>query len=230
MTPRHATTLAPYLVGIAGGSGSGKSTLARALADALGPERVASLALDAYYHDRSELPPAARVELNYDLPEAFDRELLIGHLRALRGGQPVCPPAYSFDTHCRVGTTPPVEPRDLVLVEGILLLHDPEVRSLLDFSIYLDAPSTVRLARRLARDTAERGRSAAAVFRQYATTVAPAHAAYVEPTKAVADLVLRNLGAPSAIAEIATTVIRSRLALRKRPRAPEPQGVSQCRR
>lgn len=217
MSTRGVAPGPPYLVGITGGSGSGKTTLARALAEALGPERVASLSLDAYYRDRSDLPPAARVELNYDLPEAFDRELFVGHLRALRGGRAVCPPAYCFETHRRVGQAPPVEPRDLVLIDGILLLHDPEVRSLLDFSIYLDAPSMVRLARRITRDTAERGRSAAAVIRQYTTTVVPAHTAYVEPTKAVADLVLRNLGAPSAVAEIAGTMIRSRLALRRDP-------------
>lgn len=217
MSTRGVAPGRPYLVGITGGSGSGKTTLARALAEALGPERVASLSLDAYYRDRSDLPPAARVELNYDLPEAFDRELFVGHLRALRGGRAVCPPAYCFETHRRVGQAPPVEPRDLVLIDGILLLHDPEVRSLLDFSIYLDAPSMVRLARRITRDTAERGRSAAAVVRQYTTTVVPAHTAYVEPTKAVADLVLRNLGAPSAVAEIAGTMIRSRLALRRDP-------------
>jgi len=229
VTVRRAATVAPYLVGITGGSGSGKTTLTRALVDALGPDRVASLASDAYYRDRTDLSPAARAELNYDLPEALDRELLVGHLRALRAGHPVCPPAYCFETHRRVGIAPAVEPRDLVVVEGILLLHDPEVRSLLDFSIYLDAPPTVRLGRRMARDTAERGRSAAAVLRQYAASVAPAHAAYVEPTKRVADLVLRNLGAPSAVAEIAGTMIRSRLALRRTPHAPERQRVSSCR-
>lgn len=221
--------ITPYLVGIAGGSGSGKTTLARAVVEALGPERAASLTLDAYYRDRDDLPDAARAELNYDLPEAFDRELFVGHLRALRAGQPVCPPAYCFQAHRRVGIASPVEPRDVVVVEGILLLHDVEVRSLLDFSIYLDAPSVVRLARRIARDTTERGRTSAAVFHQYAASVAPAHAAYVEPTKTAADLVLRNLGAPTAVAEIATTMIRSRLALRRAPRASGRRGVSPCR-
>jgi uridine kinase len=219
---------APYLVGITGGSGSGKTTLTRALAEAFGSERVGSLSLDAYYRDRGDLPASARAELNYDLPEAFDRELFVRDLRALRAGRAVRPPAYCFATHRRVGQAELVEPRDLVVVDGILLLHDPEVRGLLDYRIYLDVPAVVRLARRVARDTAERGRSAAAVLGQYTTTVGPAHAAYVEPTRAFADLVLRNLGAPGAVAEIATTMIRSRLALRREPGLATRRPVSEC--
>lgn len=208
----------PFAVGIAGGSGSGKSALARALAGSLGPERVASLCYDAYYADRGDLPAAERAALNYDVPEALDTELFLAHLAALRDGQPVRPPRYCFSTHRRIGADHPVEPRPLVLVEGILLLHDPRARALLDLSIFLDVPDETRLARRMARDVGERGRTRRSVLSQYEATVRGAHARYVEPTKPLADLVLLNVGRLDRVAEVAATVILDRAA-RRPPRA-----------
>jgi uridine kinase len=201
----------PLLVGIAGGSGSGKTTLVRALTTALGEERVAALCQDAYYRDRSDVPPAARAELNYDVPDAFDSELFTAHLAALRAGQPVRPPVYCFTTHCRLGDGAPVAPRDVVLVEGLLVLHQPEVRRALDLKIFVDAPAWVRVARRVSRDTAERGRAPEDVLAQLTTTVADAHATYVEPTKMVADLIVLNAGRLAPVVDIAASVIRAHL-------------------
>lgn len=203
-------TAGPYLVGIAGGSGAGKTALAHAVAGALGPERVARLRHDAYYRDRSDVEPTGRAALNFDVPGALDQELFRAHLGALRHGERIAPPRYCFATHCRLGTDEPVEPRDVVLVEGILLFHDPLVRDLLDLRIYVDAPADLRLARRVARDTAERGRTAESVVAQYRATVWPAHGRFVEPTKAWADLVLINAGRLDTVAEVAAAVIRGR--------------------
>jgi uridine kinase len=206
--------MTPFLLGIAGGSGSGKTSLAAALADALGRGRAGILAHDAYYRDRRDLLPSERARLNYDVPEAVDRELFRAHLAALRRGERIVPPQYSFLTHCRDGGSEPVEPRPVIVVEGILLFHDPEVRGALDLRIFLDAPEGLRLARRLLRDTRERGRSEASVTAQWRSTVSPAHARYVEPARAVADLVLVTTGPLTALVEVAGSVLAARLARR----------------
>ncbi len=206
---------APFVVGVAGGSGSGKTALCRALAGALGPEHVAMLYHDAYYRDRSERPAAQRAALNYDVPDALDTPLFLEHLRALRAGLPARPPRYCFSTHRRIGEDAVVEPRPVLLVEGILLLHEGEARRLLDLALFLDVPDEVRLARRIARDTSERGRTRRSVLSQFEATVRSAHAAYVEPTKAFADLVLLNVGRVDRVAETAAGVVREQLARRR---------------
>jgi len=210
---RHAPRL-PLLVGIAGGSGSGKTALARAAADALGSARAAILAQDAYYRDRGDLAPQARAALDFDAPSALDRELFLDHLARLRRGKAVRPPVYCFVTHRRQGAAPPMRPRPVVIVEGVLLFHDPDVRASLDLRIFVDAPERVRLARRLARDVAERGRQADEVLAQCRATVLPAHTRFVEPTRTRADLVLDNTGALESVVERAIGAID--LALRQR--------------
>lgn len=210
----------PFLVGITGGSGSGKTTLARRLVETFGPERVAVLPHDAYYRDRSDLDAAARSALDFDVPDALDRARFVADLEQLRAGVPVRPPRYCFVTHRRLGDGAAIEPRDLVLVEGILLLHDADVRRVLDLAIYLDAPGGLRLRRRVARDTVERGRTPASVVRQFAATVAPAHVRYVEPTKALADLVLTTTSRIEPLVEVAATLIRARLDRRSATAMP----------
>jgi len=207
-------TARPFVVGVAGGSGSGKSALVRALTGALGAERVATLSYDAYYRDRGDLPAAERAQLNYDVPAALDTELFVAHMAGLRAGQPARPPRYCFSTHRRIGLDGVVEPRPIVLVEGILLLHDAQTRALLDLSIFLEVPDALRLARRMARDVSERGRTRRSVLSQYEATVRGAHAEYVEPTKAVANLVLLNVGRLDRLAEIAARVIEDHLGRR----------------
>lgn len=202
----------PFLVGVAGGSGSGKSALVRALVPALGPGRVAVLAHDAYYRDRADLDEAQRAALDFDAPDALDEARFRADLEALRRGEPVVPPRYCFVTHRRLAGNAPVAPREIVLVEGILLFHDPTVRDALDLRIWLEAPDDVRLARRIARDAAERGRSPASVIAQCHATVFPAHTRWVEPTRTCADLVLVNAGRLEAAVEVAAAVVRARLA------------------
>jgi uridine kinase len=206
----------PFVVGIAGGSGAGKTALAQAIAGDLGGERVAWLAHDAYFLDAAGHQPAASAAFDLDVPEALDQELFRTHLEALRRGQAVVPPRYCFVTHRRLGDGEPVAPREVLLVEGILLLHDPAVRDLLDLRIYVDAPVDLRLTRRITRDCAERGRTPQTVVAQCRATVFPAHARYVEPTKACADLVLVNAGRLEAVAEVAAGVIRARLRAPRR--------------
>ena len=205
----------PFVIGVAGGSGAGKTALCRALAGALGPGRVSMLCHDAYYRDRSGLPAAERAALNYDVPDALDTPLFVEHLRALRAGRPVRPPRYCFVTHRRIGDDAVVESLPVVLVEGILLLHEPEARALLDLAFFLDVPDEVRLARRIARDSAERGRTRRSVLSQFEATVRGAHAAYVEPTKALADLVLYNVGRVDRVAEVAAAVVVEQMARRR---------------
>ena len=203
---------APFVVGVAGGSGSGKTALCRTLAGVLGPDRVSTLCHDAYYRDRSALPGAARAAVNYDVPDAFDTPLFLQHLRSLRAGRPASPPRYCFVTHRRIGDEAPVEPRPVLLVEGILLLHEPDVRALLDVTFFIDVPDDVRLARRIARDTSERGRTRRSVLSQFEATVRGAHALHVEPTKAFANVVLSNVSRVDHVAEVAAEVIRARMA------------------
>jgi uridine kinase len=212
----------PFLVGIAGGSGSGKTALAEALREHLRPVRVAPLAQDAYYRDRGALPPGTRARLDFDTPDAFDHDLFLEHLAALRRGQRVRPPRYCFATHRRRGHGEPVGPADIVLVEGLFLFVDPRARERLDLRIYLDAPDEVRLARRLARDVAERGRTEQSVISQYRRSTWPAHRRYIEPSRAWADVVLVNAGSLGAVAEVAATIIRARQA----PRAHVAAGAA----
>lgn len=206
---------APFLVGIAGGSGSGKTTLAKALARTLGPDRVAVLGHDAYYCDHGDVDPTARAATNYDVPDALDRAGFLADLLRLRQGEPIRPPRYCFATHRRLGPGAPVDPRDIVLIEGILLFHDVEVRDALDLRIFVDAPVRLRRDRRIGRDVRERGRTPESVVRQLEATVWPAHRAYVEPTRAHADLILLNAGALPPLCEIAAQLIRERLVSRK---------------
>ena len=216
--------MTPFLIGIAGGSGSGKTTLARALVDALGANRVSVLSHDSYYRDHPELDAADRAALDFDVPEALDHERFQADLEALRRGERIRPPRYCFVTHRRLGDGEPLAPCEIVIVEGILILHDPDVRPAFDLTIYLDAPARLRLRRRVARDTLERGRPPAAVVRQFTTSVAPAHVKYVEPTKQAADLVLSNTTRMEPLAEVAVTLIRQRLIRRADARLEPADG------
>jgi uridine kinase len=183
---------APVCVGIAGGTGAGKSVLAAALEQAFDAERVLRIPQDAYYRDRAEQSAEARAALNFDHPDALESELLVAHLRELRAGRAVDVPVYDFARHRRAVQTWRAEPRPLVVVDGILALADPELRACFDLRIFVDAPEDLRLRRRVARDVAERGRSAESVRAQFAATVRPMHALFVEPSRAHADLIVAN--------------------------------------
>ncbi len=176
--------------GICGGSGAGKTTLTRHLLDRLGADQVSVLAFDSYYRDQSHLTPPERAMVNYDHPDSLDHALFAADLELLRSGQTIEAPVYDFATHTRTAARVRVEPRPIVIVEGILLLSFPAVQSHLDLSAFIDVPEDVRLARRIKRDVAERGRDAEDVVRQFRATVAPMHDQFVEPFRSLADRIV----------------------------------------
>ncbi len=183
----------PYLVAVAGGSGSGKSTVARALVETFAPDAVL-LDQDSYYRDRSHLPLAERAHLNFDHPDAIETALLAAHLAALRAGLAIDKPVYDFTVHARSARTEHVEPRALVVVDGILLLAEPALRDAFDLRLFVDVAADLRFIRRLLRDFAERGRSVEKIIEQYLETVRPMHLHFVEPSRRHADLVLTGGG------------------------------------
>jgi len=191
-------------IGIAGGTGAGKTTVARRVTDGVDSVRV--VPLDNYYRDRSDLEPAERASINYDHPDAFDWELVRGHLDALAAGEAVEMPQYDFERHVRREETVRVEPGAVVVIEGILALYDEAVRDRLDLRLYVETDADVRVLRRLRRDVEERGRSLEGVVEQYLSTVKPMHERFVRPTKRNADLVI-----PEGTNETAVAVLRQRI-------------------
>lgn len=177
-------------VGIAGGTGAGKTTLARALAGSLADEGVTIVYQDSYYKDRGHLAFPERAKLNYDCPEAFEIDLLASQLRMLKSGVAIERPVYSFEQHARADSTVRVEPQNVIVLEGILVLYWQELRELLDLKVYVDAPADIRFIRRLQRDIEQRGRVVGDTVTQYLETVRPMHAAFIEPTREFADFVV----------------------------------------
>jgi uridine kinase len=185
---------ASLIVGVAGGSGSGKTTVVQEVVRRIGPERVTVIQHDSYYRDRSTLPPAERLAVNYDHPDALESALLIDHLCDLRAGRAVQVPVYDFASHTRQPHTARAEPRSVIIVEGILILVEPAVRDLMDLRVFVDTDADLRLIRRVERDVSERRRTIASVFRQYLDTVRPMHLEFVEPSKRWADVIIPEGG------------------------------------
>lgn len=183
----------PLLIGVVGGSGSGKTTVARAIYEFLGMN-AAFIDMDAYYKDLSHLTLDERRQINFDHPDSIDTALMADHLRRLRGGEPIRKPTYDFTAHTRAAAVVNIVPRDVVVVDGILLFVEPRLRDLFDIKIFVDVDDDVRFIRRLQRDVAERGRTVEDVIRQYLTTVRPMHLEFVEPSKRWADVILPEGG------------------------------------
>ena len=181
----------PYIIGIAGGSGSGKSTFAQRLKDAF-PEQISLVSCDNYYLPHDELPLAERAQLNYDAPEALEFELMVSHLEQLKNGQPALCPVYDFSQHTRSTRVTEIEPRPIILIDGILIFHDKALRECMDLKIYVETDADERILRRAKRDIQERGRDLDSVMHQYLTTVKPMHNTYVKPTKVFADIILNG--------------------------------------
>lgn len=189
----------PVALGVAGGTGSGKTSVASAILDEVGRQRIAFLAQDSYYSDIEWRDEEQLLHHNFDHPDALDNDLLVEHLRALKAGRPAEVPIYDFVRHVRTEETVRVESRPVILLEGILLFVEPELRELLDLKIYVDTAADVRLMRRVHRDIEERGRTVDDVFRQYADTVRPMHLEFVEPSKRFADVIVPE-GASNRVA------------------------------
>ena len=181
----------PYIIGIAGGSGSGKSTFAERIKDAF-PDQVSLISCDNYYLPHDELTLEERANLNYDAPYALEFDLMVRHLEALKNGESVQCPVYEFTRHTRSDAVTEIAPRPIILIDGILIFHDPALRACMDLKIYVETDADERILRRARRDMKERGRDLDSVIHQYLATVKPMHNTYVEPTKVYADIILNG--------------------------------------
>jgi uridine kinase len=199
----------PLVIGIAGGSGSGKTTVAQTILQRVGPDRISFLQHDAYYKDLSGLPPIQRAEVNFDHPNSLENELLIKHILQLKKGQAVEVPIYDFSTHSRTDRTFTVQPRSVILVEGILIFAESSLRNLFDVKIFVDTDSDLRFIRRLQRDIAERGRTTESVVKQYMATVRPMHLDFVEPSKRYADVIIPEGGFNAAALDMVVARIET---------------------
>lgn len=196
------------VIGVAGGTGSGKSTLVRRLVEAFGDD-VATLCHDYYYKAHAELTYEERTKLNYDHPQAFDTEMLVEHIKALKDGVPIHHPVYSFVEHNRMEESVLVKPSRVIIVDGILIFENKELRDLMDIKVYVDTDADLRLARRIMRDVCERGRSMESVINQYISTVKPMHEEFVEPSKRYADVIIPEGGFNSVALSMLIENIRS---------------------
>ncbi len=184
----------PILIGITGGTGSGKSTIAKEIYNKFGEDCIAMIEQDSYYKDQSHLSMEERTKTNYDHPNAFDTPLLIEHLKTLLKKEAIDKPIYDFESHNRKKDTIRVEAREIVIVEGILVLEEEEIRNLLDIKLYVDTDADVRIIRRLLRDINERARTVDSVINQYLNVVRPMHMQFIEPTKRYADIIIPEGG------------------------------------
>ncbi|PAP79091.1 uridine kinase [Rubrivirga sp. SAORIC476] len=201
------------VIGIAGGSGSGKTTVQRRVMERFGTRRIALLDHDAYYRPLDHLSPEQRARFNFDHPDALESDLMVAHLDRLIAGEAVEKPTYSFETHSRLEATQTVEPRPVVLVEGILVLAEPALRERMDVKLFVDAAPDVRLMRRMERDLHERGRSVESVLEQYRRTVRPMHLEFVEPSKRHADVIIPRGGQNQVAIDMVLARVQSLLDL-----------------
>lgn len=201
----------PLVIGIAGGSGSGKTTVAQEILNRVGASRIAYLPHDAYYRDLSGLPPVQRAQVNFDHPNSLETELLIQHVVLLKNYQPIELPVYDFSIHTRTEQTIAIKPQRVIMVEGILIYAEPELRKLFDLRIFVDTDSDLRFIRRLQRDITERGRTTESVIHQYLKTVRPMHLEFVEPSKRYADVIIPEGGFNTAALDMVVARIEEML-------------------
>lgn len=196
------------LIGITGGTGSGKSTVANEIYKSFNEDCIAMIEQDSYYKDQSHLSFEERIKTNYDHPNAFDNTLLVEHLKSLLNNNIIYKPIYDFKEHNRKQETIKVEPKDIIIVEGIMILQDTELRNLLDIKIYVDTDDDVRIIRRILRDLNERGRTIESVVNQYLNVVKPMHSQFIEPTKKYADLIIPEGGQNKVAIDIMVSKIK----------------------
>jgi uridine kinase len=199
------------VIGIAGGTGSGKTTIADYILETVGPEKIAFLPHDAYYRDQTDLAYEERSQVNFDHPASLETELLIEHITNLRNQQTIHLPDYDFKTHSRTNKTIQINPQPIILIEGILILAEPELRNLFDLKIYVDTDADIRFIRRLKRDIEERGRTTESVINQYLETVRPMHLEFVEPSKRYASVIIPEGGYNTVALDLIVARIESML-------------------
>jgi len=199
------------IIGIAGGTGSGKTPVVNQIIKQLPTDEVCVISQDSYYNETDNLPYEERAKINFDHPRAIDFDLIIRHLKALKAGNNINQPVYSFVTHNRTKDTIKTHPRKVVIVEGILIFNNKELRDLFDIKIFVHAETDERLIRRLKRDITERGRDIDEVLSRYQTTLKPMHQQFIEPTKNFADLIIPNDRFNNVAIDIVRTVINERL-------------------
>lgn len=195
-----------FFIGLGGGTGSGKTTIARAITEGVPEAWVTIVPLDSYYRDASHIPFEERQHINYDHPDAFEWDLLLDHLQQLHEGKTIGMPVYNFARHRRLEEIATVKPSPIIVVEGILALYNEALRAHYDMRVFVDAQADERILRRIERDTQERGRSLKSVIQQYRETVKPMHEAFVEPTKAYADIII-----PEGMNKVAVDLVRAKI-------------------
>jgi|TARA_B110000211_G_scaffold156_1_gene195 uridine kinase len=199
------------IIGIAGGTGCGKTTVVEQIIAQLPVDEVCVISQDSYYKDTSDLSYQERVKINFDHPNSIDFDLLLQHLKALRDGASFEQPVYSFVEHNRTGETITTHPKKVVIVEGILILTQPEIRAMFDVNVFVHADSDERLIRRLKRDISERGRNIDEVLTRYQTTLKPMHQQFIEPTKEFADIIIPTNKHNTVAVDLIRTIISERL-------------------
>ncbi len=201
----------PLVIGIAGGTGSGKTTVASVILQRVGAQHIAFLPHDAYYRNVENLTLAERARINYDHPDSLETDLLVEHIRKLKNWEAAELPVYDFTTHSRTTHTVHVEPRQVILVEGILIFYETALRELFDVKIYVDTDADIRFIRRLQRDIKDRGRTTESVINQYLNTVRPMHLEFVEPSKRYADVIIPEGGLNTVAMDMVTARLESLL-------------------
>lgn len=199
------------IIGICGGTGSGKTTIARSIVDAVGSHRVVLVEQDSYYRNLADMPLDERHQANFDHPDAIDSDMLVNHLKRLKQGQTVEMPLYDFVTHTRSDRIVVIEPKPVVIVEGILIFAEARVLDLLDVRVFVDTPDDVRLIRRLRRDITERGRTFERTLDQYERTIRPMHFEFVEPSKRHADIIVPEGAQTGITVEVLCGIVRQKL-------------------
>ncbi|HKP13306.1 MAG TPA: uridine kinase [Blastocatellia bacterium] len=205
------------IIGICGGTGSGKTTVAQKIIASVGADSVVYLQQDSYYRNLGDMPLELRHKVNFDHPDSIDIGLMTNHLEALRAGESIEQPTYDYATHSRKAETVHVEPRPVIIVEGILVFFDPQMRRLMDMKIFVDCDADIRFIRRLDRDVHERGRSVESIISQYQTTVRPMHLQFVEPSKRYADVIIPEGGFNEVGVDLITRNIQSILGVSAGP-------------
>jgi uridine kinase len=201
----------PLVIGLAGGTGSGKTTVANVILERVGAHHIAYLPHDAYYNNLTDLPSTQREMVNFDHPDSLDTALLTSHIQELVHWRSIQLPVYDFKTHTRTAETVTIQPQPVIIVEGILIFAEPDLRDLFDVKIFVDTAPDIRFIRRLSRDIAERGRTTESVIHQYLTTVRPMHLEFVEPSKRYADVIIPEGGLNTVAMDLVVARLQSLL-------------------